>query len=89
MRHGAAISLRHEIWQRLAAGWKPPQLEAMAHFVDLAELPEHVDDILAGRITGRVVVKIAGEEMYAGCQVGLPDRASHTAGQASSGTLRR
>jgi putative YhdH/YhfP family quinone oxidoreductase len=57
-----AISLRHEIWQRLAAGWKPRQLEAMAHFIDLPELPKHVDDILAGRVTGRVVVTIAEEE---------------------------
>ena len=31
----------------------------MAHFIDLPELPKYVDDILAGRIRGRVVVKIA------------------------------
>jgi len=54
-----SIPLRHEIWQRLAAQWKPPQLATMAHFIDLAELPKYVDDILAGRITGRVVVNIA------------------------------
>ncbi len=51
-------SLRHEIWQRLAAAWKPSQLESMAQFIDLADLPRHVDDILNGRVTGRVVVKI-------------------------------
>ena len=53
-----SIPLRHEIWQRLAGPWKPAQLEAMARFIDLPELPKYVDDILAGRIMGRVVVKI-------------------------------
>ena len=52
------VSLRHEIWQRLAAAWKPAGLESMAQFVGLAELPQRIDDILHGRVTGRVVVKI-------------------------------
>ena len=56
-----SIPLRHEIWQRLAASWKPPQLDTMARFIDLAELPKYVDDILAGRIIGRVVVNITPE----------------------------
>ena len=57
-----SIPLRHEIWQRLAAAWKPSQLEKMAQFTDLAGLPKYIDDILAGRIIGRVVVKIGEEE---------------------------
>ncbi len=57
-----SIPLRHEIWQRLAAAWKPSQLERMSQFIDMAQLPKYVDDILAGRITGRVVVKIGEEE---------------------------
>jgi putative YhdH/YhfP family quinone oxidoreductase len=60
-----AISLRHEIWRRLAAQWKPSQLEAMAHFIDLTELPKCVDDILAGRIMGRVAVKIGDDAIHA------------------------
>jgi putative YhdH/YhfP family quinone oxidoreductase len=56
-----SLPLRHEVWRRLAAQWKPPQLEAMAQFTDLTELPKHIDDILAGRVIGRVVVKIAAE----------------------------
>lgn len=55
------LSLRHEIWQRLAGPWRPRQLESMAQFIGLAELPKHVDDILHGRITGRVVVKIGAD----------------------------
>ena len=58
MRRGAPSRCAIEIWQRLAGAWKPSQLEAMAHFIDLPELPKGVDDILAGRIMGRVVVKM-------------------------------
>jgi putative YhdH/YhfP family quinone oxidoreductase len=63
-----SIPLRHEIWRRLAGSWKPAQLEAMAHFIDLPELPKYVEDILAGRIMGRVVVKIGDEST-----LGVPD----------------
>jgi putative YhdH/YhfP family quinone oxidoreductase len=56
------IPLRHETWQRLAGPWKPDNLEAMAEFVTLADLPEKIDDILAGRVTGRVVVEIGTED---------------------------
>ena len=54
------------IWRRLAVPWKPSQLESMAQFIDLAELPNRIDDILNGRITGRVVVKIGGESVMVG-----------------------
>ena len=47
---------------RLAGEWKPDTLESMATEIELAELPGRIDDILAGRITGRVVVKLGGEE---------------------------
>ncbi|MHC4178436.1 MAG: YhdH/YhfP family quinone oxidoreductase [Planctomycetota bacterium] len=56
------ISLRHQIWQRLADQWKPDDLEKMANFIELPELPPRVDAILAGQITGRVVITIGGEE---------------------------
>jgi hypothetical protein len=35
----------------------------MAEEIDLSELPPRIDDILAGRITGRVVVRIGGKEV--------------------------
>ncbi len=54
------IPLRHQIWQRLAGQWKPDDLERMATFVELPELPPRIDAILAGQITGRVVVEIGG-----------------------------
>ncbi len=52
------IPLRHETWQRLAGPWKPEDLESMAQFVGLKDLPPKIDEILAGQITGRVVVEI-------------------------------
>lgn len=56
------VSLRHEIWRRLASVWKPSRLETMARCTELAELPHHIEAILQGRITGRVVVTIGAED---------------------------
>ncbi|HUT88665.1 MAG TPA: YhdH/YhfP family quinone oxidoreductase [Thermoguttaceae bacterium] len=54
------IPLRHETWHRLAAEWKPDCLDAIARFIDFEELPPQFDEILAGRLTGRLAVDIAG-----------------------------
>ncbi len=56
------LSLKHETWQRLAGPWKPDHLETMAQTVTLAELPPKIDAILAGQITGRVVVSIGASK---------------------------
>jgi len=55
------IPLRHETWKRLAGEWKPDGLEAMGQLVPLEELPPKFDEILGGRIAGRIVVEIGGE----------------------------
>jgi putative YhdH/YhfP family quinone oxidoreductase len=55
------LPLRHEVWQKLAGAWKPRHLEAMAREIELPDLPRHIADIRAGRVTGRVVVRIGGE----------------------------
>lgn len=57
------MPLRLRVWQRLAEKWKPENLETMATLVGLSDLPGRIDDILAGEITGRVVVAIGGEEV--------------------------
>ena len=57
------LPVRHEAWRRLADAWKPPHLAEMGRIVELPELPRYIDDILAGRITGRVVVKIGDETL--------------------------
>lgn len=55
--------LRHDLWNRLADEWKPDNLEMMANVITLEELPERVDEILAGKITGRIVVELGGERV--------------------------
>jgi acrylyl-CoA reductase (NADPH) len=55
------IPLRHEIWQRLAGDWKPDGLERIAKFIRFEELPSQFDEILAGRLIGRVAITIREE----------------------------
>jgi len=55
--------LRHDLWNRLAGEWKPNDLEIMANVIALEELPERIDEILAGKITGRIVVELGGEQV--------------------------
>lgn len=57
------LPLRHDIWQRLAGPWKPDGLETMSGDVELSELPSRINAILAGKITGRVVITLGGEEV--------------------------
>jgi putative YhdH/YhfP family quinone oxidoreductase len=53
--------VRSEIWDRLAVQWKLDNLDAIARPVELQQLPSKIPEILAGRITGRVVVRIQDE----------------------------
>jgi putative YhdH/YhfP family quinone oxidoreductase len=53
------IPLRHQIWNRLAGPWKLDGLEELARTVDLGDLPPWIDEILAGRVTGRIVVSLS------------------------------
>ena len=55
------IALRHKMWRQLAGQWKVDHLERLARFVNLQGLPPQINDILAGRIAGRVVVTVCGE----------------------------
>ncbi len=57
------LPLRHELWRRLGDEWKPDGLEAMIRLVELEDLPTQMDAILAGKVTGRVVVSIGGEDV--------------------------
>jgi len=56
-----SIPLRHQTWDRLAGPWKLDCLDAIARFIDLEELPGRFDDILAGKIIGRLAVNVAPE----------------------------
>jgi acrylyl-CoA reductase (NADPH) len=52
------VAVRQEIWNNLAGPWKPALLDAMAVECSLQDLNDKIDDILEGRVTGRVVVDL-------------------------------
>jgi acrylyl-CoA reductase (NADPH) len=47
---------RRAVWHNLAGAWKPVGLESLATEVRLNQLAPQIQEILAGRVTGRVVV---------------------------------
>ena len=50
---------REDIWRRLSGEWKPRHLDLIAtRTVTLDELPSACTDLIAGTVTGRVLVKI-------------------------------
>src|SRR5699024_6444745 len=51
------MSIRVALWKRMAADLKPDGLADMTTEISLDELPEKLKDILAGKLTGRTVVK--------------------------------
>ena len=52
--------LRLKIWSKLAGEWKVDHLDQVVTAVTLQELNPHIDLILAGRQSGRVVVDLSG-----------------------------
>lgn len=55
-------SWREAIWQKLAGDWRPQHLEQIvAREVDLDGIAEAADDLIAGRLTGRSLVKVSEE----------------------------
>ena len=49
---------REKVWERLAGEWKPDNLEDTVTQVTLEELHGKIDEILAGKVKGRVVVDL-------------------------------
>jgi putative YhdH/YhfP family quinone oxidoreductase len=47
---------RLEMWRKLAGEWGVQQLDEIVHEITLHELPDRVQDILAGRVVGRTLV---------------------------------
>lgn len=48
---------RNKIWTLLADEWKPIHLKDIAREISLEQLPEILDDILAGKAKGRYILK--------------------------------
>lgn len=54
------IGPRRELWARLAADLKPQHLADLTHDVDVKDVVEVIDEVRAGRYSGRAVVRVAG-----------------------------
>jgi hypothetical protein len=46
------------MWKKLAAEWNLSGLSAECHTSGLEELPGHIDAMLAGNISGRIIVDL-------------------------------
>jgi len=52
---------REDIWKKLAGDWKPRHLDQIAsRVVTLDDLPAACGELIAGSVTGRILVKVAG-----------------------------
>jgi putative YhdH/YhfP family quinone oxidoreductase len=59
------LARRKEIWDKLAGPWRPllqDALHALSVRISLAQLSQTVDEMLAGRTRGRIVVDLTGEQ---------------------------
>jgi acrylyl-CoA reductase (NADPH) len=55
------LERRRIAWSRLAATLPAPVIKEIMQIVDLAEVPELADQILAGKVRGRIVVRVQPE----------------------------
>jgi NADPH2:quinone reductase len=54
---------REDIWNKLSGAWKPRVLDRIVtREVTLKELPSACDDLIAGTVTGRTLVRVSGAE---------------------------
>ncbi|WP_439182623.1 YhdH/YhfP family quinone oxidoreductase [Carboxylicivirga taeanensis] len=53
------MSERVKVWELLANEWKPSELEANCREIQLEEVSASIQQILAGKLKGRTVIKIA------------------------------
>ncbi len=54
----APLPKRQEAWDRLATDLDLAKLEAMTNTISLADVPEAADQIMAGKVRGRIVVAL-------------------------------
>lgn len=54
------IEPRRELWAQLGGALKPRHLEAVSHEVNVKDVVGVLDEVRAGRYSGRAVVKVAG-----------------------------
>lgn len=54
------MTLRQEVWRRLATDMKPVNLDSIATTIPFADLPGVFDSIIQSKAIGRTVVEIGG-----------------------------
>jgi hypothetical protein len=54
------IGLRRALWKLLGDSLRPQHLSEVAHDVDVKDVVSVIDEVRAGRYTGRAVVRVAG-----------------------------
>jgi len=54
------MRVREQVWQKLANEWKLPVFAELSHEIPLADLSRAIDEMLAGRVRGRVIVNLFG-----------------------------
>lgn len=59
---GCPMVRREEIWQELADGWRLSIPDGLTTRITLEQLAGFIDDMLAGRTTGRFVIDLRGAE---------------------------
>ena len=52
---------RERIWELLSGDWRLPQLETLRTLISFQQLEHHINEILAGKVAGRVVLDINAE----------------------------
>ena len=52
------ISHKRQLWNKLAANWKPAQLASLQTTLSLAQLSDALKQVLAGKSTGRLVLDL-------------------------------
>ncbi|MEK8132281.1 acryloyl-CoA reductase [Paenibacillus filicis] len=56
------MAVRQEVWNKLGSSWKPlSYLSAGYRTIGLDELPQALEDIMAGRLIGRVIVRLSAD----------------------------
>lgn len=55
-----SIGPRRELWQKLGSSLHPQHLSDIANDVDIKDVVSVIDEVRAGRYSGRAVVKVAG-----------------------------
>ena len=52
------LTAKAAMWNRLAQQWKLENLDALAHEISLEALPEAIEQMLAGKVAGRFLIKL-------------------------------